>query len=480
MHVAFSFAELPLPQSLNPGGVELGAKPDQRAAFGPVANFAEVLVSANGGASDGLATTTAQPQIMMESATENTVPTGAILPVDDHKLPVEGKIVPPAPQSNPVSEADLRMMNSPSEPVIAAGPIDTSEIGREPAAPIKGLPFAPTERALSQTTATTVTLHNSETLKPLTGLPVDAPAEAPSSPNISSLVPKITASEIARLTINRSETAGPVIEPLAMTGVSKQTDRKTHESNHLPDQMKPSVGAPAQAALTIPPRQSGGPQHQNPLLPLQEISGQSEIPTIETGTKQEGASTAPKSPLPISQQAAVPAPQPVPILQPIVSAAPQSEPQIRDAQPLERLVETITQMRESGQAGRSEVSLRHSEFGTVAMRVSSSDGEIQARLTSRDPGFVTAAQIALNDRAVSASAETNQASTRQQDSGHSGHSNSRDLSGSAQNEQGRRHAEQQSSGPANKGEHGAVSLAADDHTQRNSASETRSAGGLFA
>ena len=465
MHVAFSFAELPLSQSLNPGGAKHGVMPDQRAAFGPVANFAEVLVSTNGEASDGLAVL----------APENAVPTGAILPVDGLKLPVGGKIVPPAPQKESALATRLPVNASFSAPIVAAVPVDTSEIAAEPAAPMKGVSSAPTEHALSQTTATTVASHNSETLKPLTGLPVDAPAKALSSPNISPLVPEVTASEIVRAQIAR-----PVIEPLAMTGVSKQTDRKTLESNQSPDQIKTSVELPTQAALTVPIRQSGSQQQRNSPRPLQDSSSQSAITAVETGTKQEGASTASKPPLSIGQQAIIPATQPIPIAQPTLATSAQSEPQIRDAQPLERLVESITQMRESGQAGRGEVSLRHSEFGMVAMRVSSSDGEIQARLASRDPGFVAAAQIALNDRAVSASTETNQASSRQQDSGQSGQSNSHDMSGSAQNEQGRQHADQQSGGPTTKGEHGAVSLAADDHTQRNSVSETRSAGGLFA
>jgi hypothetical protein len=98
----------------------------------------------------------------------------------------------------------------------------------------------------------------------------------------------------------------------------------------------------------------------------------------------------------------------------------EAAPSLRDAQPLERLVETINQMRESGQLVRGEVSLRHSEFGMIAMRVSSVDGELQARLASRDPGFVNAAQMALNERQVLAASESNPTSSRQNDSSGAG------------------------------------------------------------
>lgn len=114
---------------------------------------------------------------------------------------------------------------------------------------------------------------------------------------------------------------------------------------------------------------------------------------------------------------------------------------------LETLIDNLTEARESGRSARGDVLLRHAEFGSVAMRIDQSDGEMIAKLSSRDPAFAAAAQAALNERtAITASAETSTGSQRGQDqSGLGGHSrdgamtsggergsNGRDPNGAAQ------------------------------------------------
>lgn len=110
---------------------------------------------------------------------------------------------------------------------------------------------------------------------------------------------------------------------------------------------------------------------------------------------------------------------------------------LRDAQPLERLVESISQMRESAQTGRGEVNLRHSEFGMVSMRVSASEGEVQARLLSRDPGFVAAAQNALSERVIAPSNESanTQSQSRSSDDSAASQQHARQFGGSLGSDQ---------------------------------------------
>lgn len=470
MHVAFSYVELPFSHGPNPSGGAHGLNQGGRAVIGPVANFAEALTSASGDASDSLASFTVP---------ENIVPIGAVLPPDTHKLPVAGKIVPPEPQKEPVTSEEQPNSGAPSVPIFASGPMDAIENGAVPTAPNKEMLPALAERLLP--------IHNSAALPPAAfklKFTLDS-ATGSAAALQNAATPELVASKpvIGPLISAATQSVNPLNElpPVPeITAELNQGRKHTFEPNQLLDQMKPFVGASAHAASIPLPPQSNTQRHQNQTPGMQEIASHSESAPPEPGLKLEAVSVSNKPSSLISNQTLILSPQSVQIVQPIASSIPEMPIQLRDTQPLERLVETITQMRESGQAARSEVSLRHGEFGMVAMRISSSDGEVQARLASRDPGFVAAAQAALNDRAVSASAETNQASPRQQDSGQNSQSNSRDMSGSAQHEHGRHHTGQQSDGPSTKGEHGAVSLVADDHTQGNSVSETRSADGLFA
>lgn len=75
---------------------------------------------------------------------------------------------------------------------------------------------------------------------------------------------------------------------------------------------------------------------------------------------------------------------------------------------LEATLEQMTAMRDVARASRPELTLRHSEFGMINLRVEAagSAGEWRALLTSRDPGFVPAVHAALAERAVVASSES--------------------------------------------------------------------------
>lgn len=250
----------------------------------------------------------------------------------------------------------------------------------------------------------------------------------------------------------------------------------------------PALNMP-QAAIT-PPKIAVDP---NALaLPAEKpVSGTALSTPILTS-----ASSTMQTPAPAAAPAGMPQ-MDVPISQPSTSNAPVAGTSpLRDAQPLERLVETISQMRESGQMGRGEVSLRHNQFGMVSMQVQSHDGDLQARLASRDPGFVAAAQLALAERAMServvmAASDTQQSASRgndgQSQNPHNSQNQSRDMGAMGQNDarnEGRHSgagSDDQSSGHSStKGEHDAALSPADDHTHSNDVSITQAANGLFA
>ena len=77
---------------------------------------------------------------------------------------------------------------------------------------------------------------------------------------------------------------------------------------------------------------------------------------------------------------------------------------------IEALVEVLSQAREAGRGARGEVTLRHAEFGAVAIRIEQAEGETRAVLNGRDPGFAPAVMAALADRAATGSADYQQPS----------------------------------------------------------------------
>lgn len=80
------------------------------------------------------------------------------------------------------------------------------------------------------------------------------------------------------------------------------------------------------------------------------------------------------------------------------------------AEILEQVTQQVSEAREAGRSVRPELTVRHSDFGTVAMRiepgVTGAAGDWRASLSARDPGFVPAVQAALVERAVSAASDT--------------------------------------------------------------------------
>ncbi|MEM6908221.1 MAG: hypothetical protein AAF494_06040 [Pseudomonadota bacterium] len=89
------------------------------------------------------------------------------------------------------------------------------------------------------------------------------------------------------------------------------------------------------------------------------------------------------------------------------SSAPIPEPAAdsRTGSNLATAIEQLAETRETARGIRPELTVRHSEFGAVNMRLEAFGNDLRATLSNRDPGFVPAVQAALAERVVVSSSE---------------------------------------------------------------------------
>jgi hypothetical protein len=445
---------------------------------------------------------------------EGHAPSGNPLPPEGANVPADGKLMPPFSQGTPPAiqtpalPTEANSASSLSTPVIhvavpslapqivrpanASVTVEqttTNDIRAEPDAPKKGAALPQSARLFAPAIPIPAATEPS-IVEPADEIARNiAPVRAVIPPSDPAKVPD-TQTPMQAALIKAAVAVSASDQPPANSGSGSQQAPNQHATNQqAPNQQAPNQQAPNQQ---FSEKQQSMPSG-SPIVALAPVqTGEAAkvkpntttaLPTRESPSAQSSSPLATVSSFP-AQVSMIP--QAAALAQNSIIA--EAAPSLRDAQPLERLVETINQMRESGQLVRGEVSLRHSEFGMVAMRVSSVDGELQARLASRDPGFVNAAQMALNERQVLAASESNPTSSRQNDSSGAGQNPARDMHGSAYSEQHssgtHQRAHEQTQNRADdrqaKGEHGAASLSADDHDGPNEVSVSRSADGLFA
>ncbi|MGB3471836.1 MAG: hypothetical protein WBA51_13525 [Erythrobacter sp.] len=165
-------------------------------------------------------------------------------------------------------------------------------------------------------------------------------------------------------------------------------------------------------------------------------------PLKETAVLQPASHPAPESAsVPSAATPANLAPTTTSIAAPQLASAPTQSP----LQPapaatasLEQTIDHVADLREAGRAVRPELTVRHGEFGTVAMRIdaAAAPADWRATLFARDPGFVPAVQAALAERAIAASAESSLAQNQSQQRGSdSGSHNSPNSQGGLQSSQ---------------------------------------------
>ncbi|WP_407875732.1 hypothetical protein [Qipengyuania nanhaisediminis] len=85
---------------------------------------------------------------------------------------------------------------------------------------------------------------------------------------------------------------------------------------------------------------------------------------------------------------------------------------LRGSTPLGEAIDRLVEAREAGRAGRSELTLRHREFGAINLRMDNAGNDLRAVITNRDPAFVPAVHAALENRAVVAASEPGSAGTQ--------------------------------------------------------------------
>ncbi|MHA7820963.1 MAG: hypothetical protein ACX930_15050 [Erythrobacter sp.] len=116
------------------------------------------------------------------------------------------------------------------------------------------------------------------------------------------------------------------------------------------------------------------------------------------------------SPLPTVTADAPPAQSMAPPMAGPSSSVPimtEARPEIRIASQIDNAIEQLAEAREAGRAARPEMTVRHSEFGAINMRIEAAGADLRATLSARDPGFVPAIQAALAERGVGPATDAN-------------------------------------------------------------------------
>jgi hypothetical protein len=269
---------------------------------------------------------------------------------------------------------------------------------------------------------------------PVTGNPLPLVPQlfsVPPPPAASPTVP--VPSEPAGESKGEAASSGPALTPKALL---RNAPAKATQAL-LPTSQTSTAAPPAQGAQTASaaPLATASPQAK----PQAELA----VPIREAlaSLVVEGSPAAPSAPVRASTQvtelpaqpAVLTAAQLAPLAQPqtqaMQSAAPAASAAAAQPAPdgqLETLLDSLVQARESGRAARGEIVLRHAEFGAIAVRLDQHEGDLLARISSRDPGFAPAAQAALTERpsqGVAASVDSQSAQNRSQDGAPSpGHS----------------------------------------------------------
>jgi hypothetical protein len=189
----------------------------------------------------------------------------------------------------------------------------------------------------------------------------------------------------------------------------------------LPARANPAV-SPAPIP-TLPDAAGALPDGQGSLVPLALRPTRNSPATVEPAFALSPP-PALASPTSAAAPALALAPSPALVAEAGAALAGGAAPAPASAADPETVLDQIATLRDAARSARSDVVLRHGEFGTVHLRIDAAGapGEWRAALTSRDPGFVPAVQAALAERAVAASSEAG-ANFSQQHGGNSSASN---------------------------------------------------------
>lgn len=265
-------------------------------------------------------------------------------------------------------------------------------------------------------------------------LPGETPAEYPRRPEQPDALPAAAVASPSAIAapVSKLLPAGP--QAVAPEGPSEPSAARTETSGTAPIRPLPAV-PPIEADSSAPPARVALPIGQS--VPETPVAA-APLPPVKADTERSSprASSAPPAVDPATDKALVPktpqtpaAPvasvqvESLPVPQAVVATAAGPAPTATAPAPptpntgvqppvqLESLIDSLMEARDIGRQHRSEFVLRHSEFGAVTVRFERTDGDVLARLQSRDPGFAPAAQAALAERMPVAGAVTETASS---------------------------------------------------------------------
>lgn len=247
-----------------------------------------------------------------------------------------------------------------------------------------------------------------------------SPIRQPAQPAQPAQPPSEPLAQAPAIQAPQSLSASPV--PAAERSATPVLGALTGQVKPQPGRQPPTIRPASSQTDRLAP---DTPLPDAPKVPLTVGAGQADG-RIEASAEHSAPSPAP-SPAPASATAPAPATAPSPlsaaampamgVAAPIGGPAPAAAPAPALAAPmaaspsLDQVIEQVADLREACRALRPELTLRHSEFGAVSMRLEPSlaTGDWKATLFARDPGFVPAVQTALADRAMAAQAENSSA-----------------------------------------------------------------------
>ena len=206
--------------------------------------------------------------------------------------------------------------------------------------------------------------------------------------------------------------AGPAARALPRAGAGAGDQQSAAMAADLP-----AASDPAEPALT------GDSAEASPASAPASSSGSAPAPAAPTA----GASA---SPMPVPQLAApgMPVAPAERVAEATANATAPAADQTAPGARGEAAIDQVGALREALRSARPAMTLRHAEFGTIALSIEPAAGDQwRAVLASRDPGFVPAIQAALAERALAPAAAS--------DTGFSGQSHQHGASQNGAGEQ---------------------------------------------
>ncbi|KWV91686.1 hypothetical protein [Erythrobacter sp. YT30] len=215
-----------------------------------------------------------------------------------------------------------------------------------------------------------------------------------------------------------AEQIASMADPASLRGVSRKDANAVQQ---VTARAAASVAPLVQQTQEAPPKQSLE-RAANLAEQIESDGPAEEQGHSRTASGQPVASASPQGPSTFPQVSSPAAITPSPATNsPSVQTPPSQVDRIAAPQ-LDQAIDQLTQVREASRTARSELTIRHAEFGAVNMRLEAAGGDLRAILANRDPAFLPAVQAALADRAVAAASETsnsshNQSGSRQSENG---------------------------------------------------------------